>query len=130
MKINSIRETEQSRGQTSLGFLIAEQLARLNGLPLIEPLPYGLKGLIILTGDDDQAYLEKYDKQLKLIHGIPITYFLHPLTRHTAETLAKLPSSVEIGVHPDALETPEQYGSLCADIRNLSEPCHVNLSEP
>jgi hypothetical protein len=99
----------------NLGYLLSEELARLTNIPLLEPLPYGAKGLVIITGDDDQAYLEKYDEQLKAIDGLPITYFLHPLTRHTPETLAKLPANVEIGVHPDALETPCAYDSLCAE---------------
>lgn len=99
----------------NLGYAIAHQLSSLTGIPLVEPLPGGLKGLVIITGDDDQADLENYDKQLAILDGMPVTYFMHYLTRHTKETLAKLPTCVEIGVHPDALETPESYDRLCAE---------------
>ena len=98
-----------------LGFLLARQLAILCGLPLIEPLPDGLRGLIVLTGDDDQAYLEKYAEQLRLIGKMPITYFLHPKTRHTSQTISTMPSSVEFGLHPDALEEPNDYQRLCSE---------------
>lgn len=97
----------------NLGFSVAEQLSRMTDVPLIESLPEGLKGLVILTADDDQAYLEKYDEQLAVLGDVPVTYFLHPLTKHTSATLARLPRHVEIGVHPDALDEPENYDRLC-----------------
>lgn len=107
-----------------LGFFIAEKLACITRFPLVMPLPQGAKGAILLTGDDDQAYLEKYKEQLKYIKNIPITYFLHPLTRHTSETLKDLPDNVDFGVHPDALNDPENYDKLCKEqvyyIRNLT----------
>jgi hypothetical protein len=107
-----------------LGFFLAETLAQLSGYPLIEPLPGGARGAVILTGDDDQAWLEKYAEQLQVIGKFPITYFLHPLTRHTRETLAQLPPHVELGLHPDALEHPEAYEQLCTEqalqIRHVS----------
>ncbi len=96
-----------------LGFFLAETFSQLSGYPLIEILPRGAKGLVVLTGDDDQAFLGKYDDQLRLIGDLPITYFLHPLTRHTPETIANLPKNVELGLHPDAIETPDDYNSLC-----------------
>ena len=96
-----------------LGFSLAEELALKSGLPLVEVLPKGVNGVILLTGDDDQAYLEKYDEQLKLIKDFPITYFLHPLTKHTEETLSKYPKNVSFGVHPDALEDVEDYDAKC-----------------
>lgn len=98
-----------------LGYLIAEALARLTDWPLVEPLPGGIHGLVLLTGDDDQADLDRYQEQLREIQGLPITYFLHILTRHTKETLSALPPSTEIGLHPDALESPADYDRLCAD---------------
>jgi hypothetical protein len=108
----------------NLGFLLAETLAKMTGYPLIEPLPNGAKGAVILTGDDDQAYLEKYTEQLTAIGNFPITYLLVPQTRHTSETLAKLPDNVELGLHPDALERPDEYDSLCNEqssyIRQIS----------
>lgn len=107
-----------------LGFFLAETLSCLSGYPLIEPLPEGARGAVMLTGDDDQAYLEKYEEQLRVIGDVPITYFLVPQTRHTAASLAGLPPNVEIGLHPDALDQPEAYDRLCADqakrIRDLS----------
>lgn len=98
-----------------LCFLWAEALAKLNDYPLIEPLPGGAKGAVILTGDDDQAFLEKYSEQLRLIGNFPITYFLHYQTRHTKDTLKNLPQNVEIGLHPDALDKPEEYERLCGE---------------
>ena len=107
-----------------LGFLLAECIAGMAGAPLLEPLPKGLKGLIVLTGDDDQAYLEKYAEQLSCIGDLPITYFLVPQTRHTPETLQAMSKQVEIGVHPDALDNPENYDEICQEqtqfVRELS----------
>lgn len=96
-----------------LGFLLAECIAGMASAPLLEPLPEGLKGLVVLTGDDDQAYLEKYAEQLSCIGDLPITYFLVPQTRHTPETLRAIAKQVEIGVHPDALDNPENYDEIC-----------------
>ena len=107
-----------------LGFFLAETFSRLSGYPLIDPLPGGAKGAVILTGDDDQALLEKYAEQLRIVGDLSITYLLVPQTRHTSETLAQLPPNVEIGLHPDALEQPDEYDRLCAEqaaqIRQLS----------
>lgn len=100
-----------------LGFLVAEACARASGVPLLEPLPGGARGAVALTGDDDQAYLEKYDEQLGTIAPLPITYFLHHQTRHTPETLAAAGRRVEIGLHPDAIERPDDYDSLCREQR-------------
>lgn len=98
-----------------LGFFLAESLSRLTDFPLLEPLPTGARGAIVLTGDDDQAFLEKYAQQLSAIANIPITYFLHFLTKHTPKTIQSLPSNVEFGLHPDALDTPELYDSCCTE---------------
>lgn len=102
-----------------LGFVVAECLAELSGMPLVEVLPHGACGAVILTGDDDQAHLEKYGEQLRRIRGLPITYFLHPLTRHTQSTLTDMPDRVEFGLHPDALERPDEYDEICK--RQLGE---------
>ena len=106
-----------------LGFWWAETLSRMTGLPLIEPLPGGARGLVLLTGDDDQADLPRYARQLEVIGDLPITYYLHPLTKHTRETLAAMPKSVEYGVHTDALEAPAEYAAAsrrqCRQIREL-----------
>jgi hypothetical protein len=113
-----------------LGFYLAETCARLSGYPLIEPLPQGARAAVILTGDDDQAFLEKYAEQLRIVGHLPITYFLHPLTRHTRETLEHLPPNVELGLHPDALDKPEAYDQLCMEqaqqMHHLSgKPMHL-----
>lgn len=117
-------EIQREPWADNLGYLVAECLAEAAGAPLLAPLPDGADGGIMLTGDDDQAYLEKYDEQLALIGDFPITYLLLPQTRHTKETLAKFPSNVEIGLHVDALETPDKYDEICADqtryVRELS----------
>jgi hypothetical protein len=98
-----------------LGFTLARLLAWQSGLPLAEPLPQGAKGLVLLTGDDDQAALAAYQEQLALLGEFPITYFLLPFTKHTSGTLAELPASVEFGLHVDALEQPDQYETICAE---------------
>jgi hypothetical protein len=99
----------------SLGFTLAELLAELTGLPLVEPLPGGAAGAVLLTGDDDQAWLEKYEHQLRCVGDFPITYFLLPWTRHTPATLAKLRPTVELGLHVDSLDAPERYAERCAE---------------
>jgi hypothetical protein len=98
-----------------LGFLVAEAWSRLSGFPLVEPLPNGAKGAVILTGDDDQAGLETYAEQRRVVGDLAFTYFLHPLTSHTAKTLASLGSTVEFGLHPDALDRPDDYEALCRE---------------
>jgi hypothetical protein len=96
-----------------LGYKISSLLAAGSGLPLFSPLPEGAVGGVLLTGDDDQAFLEKYDEQLRLLGGFPITYMLLPNTRHSTETLAKMPANVEFGVHIDALADPDRYDIIC-----------------
>lgn len=94
---------------------LAETLAQKLGRPLAAILPGGAPGAIVITGDDDQAYLEKYDEQLRLLGDIPITYLLHPLTRHTRKTLKAMQGKnpgVDFGIHPDALDAPTHYDKL------------------
>jgi hypothetical protein len=93
---------------------IAETVAGFLDEPLKPLLPHGSPGAVVVTGDDDQAYLEKYQQQLALLDGVPITYFLHPLTRHTRQTLEVLIDrhQAELGLHPDALEHPDRYADL------------------
>ncbi|HBZ71360.1 MAG TPA: hypothetical protein DEP35_17155 [Deltaproteobacteria bacterium] len=98
-----------------LGFKLAECLCELADWPLVEPLPGGLRGLVIFTGDDDEAYLERYDEQLRLMGELPVTYFLVPKTRHTRETLGRLPGNVELGLHIDALDRPADYAHACRE---------------
>jgi hypothetical protein len=94
---------------------LAQTIAVKLGTSLEPILPRGAAGAVVLTGDDDQAHLEKYAEQLALIGETPITYFLHPLTRHTAKTLRGLGRRVDLGLHPDALDAPMQYGERFAE---------------
>lgn len=89
-------------------------LSRHPGLSREPLLPGGAPGAIVITGDDDQAELAKYEEQLGLLGGQPITYFLHPLTRHDRASMARLfdGRQVELGLHPDALEHPDRYSRL------------------
>ncbi|KWT91560.1 hypothetical protein [Candidatus Magnetominusculus xianensis] len=103
------------RWADNLGVFISEEFSRISNCPLVEPLPDGAKGLLCLTGDDDQAELKKYEKQLKIIKGMPITYMLLPGTRHTSETISKMSPNVEFGLHPDALENPKNYDNICKE---------------
>lgn len=95
--------------------LLIEILSTRYGLKKRPLLPNNAKGVILLTGDDDQAYLESYVKQLQFIGTTPITYFMHPLTRVTRSFLKKLSlkHNIELGLHPDALDFPEKYSDLC-----------------
>ncbi len=90
---------------------LAETVAKL--LPhSLQPLaPEGAPGLLVVTGDDDQALLDKYDEQLARLQKLPVTYFLHPQTRHTPQTMRRIADThrVEWGLHPDALDRPDQY---------------------
>lgn len=107
--------------------LLAGVLADLVGYVRHPILPNGATGAIVVTGDDDQAQLEKYAEQLKLIGNTPITYFLHPLTRHTPDTLNRMIRKyrVDFGIHPDALAAPQQYADLlhqqCAWFQDLTK---------
>jgi hypothetical protein len=98
-----------------LGFRLVRIIAEAIGLPLIEPLPDGAKGAVLLTGDDDQAYLEKYSEQLAILDGFPITYIMLPHTRHSAETLSAMPPGVEFGTHVDALSDQANYAAICKE---------------
>ena len=80
-------------------------------------LPQDSKGAILLTGDDDQAFLEEYTKQLNYIGKTPITYFMHPQTKVTRQFLKTFSRTnhIELGLHPDALDEPSNYNSLCRE---------------
>lgn len=105
---------EHERQADWWAMLLAEAIANALNEPLQPIFPNGAPGAIVITGDDDQAYLEKYAEQLAILKGLPITYFLHPLTRHTPKTLARMQRDhrVELGLHPDALEKPTRYTEL------------------
>ncbi len=97
--------------------VLADALARLCGETRLPMLPNGAQGAIVITGDDDQAGLDRYRQQRDALGSLPVTYFLHPLTRHTPGTLGELKSRgpVELGLHPDALEEPHKYASLFSE---------------
>jgi hypothetical protein len=99
-------------------YALAVTLSDVSGIPLQPILPDGAPGAIVITGDDDQAYLEKYDEQIQILKDLPITYLLHPLTRHTKKTIAALRRQnprVDFGIHPDALDAPNRYNDLFID---------------
>jgi hypothetical protein len=97
----------------ALARFLSEQL----GNSLLPLLPGGAAGAVIITGDDDQALLEKYDEQLRLLGRTPITYFLHYLTRHKKKTIRKTLTKpwIDLGIHPDALDAPERYDELLTE---------------
>ncbi|WP_375788893.1 lipid II:glycine glycyltransferase FemX [Bradyrhizobium sp. Pha-3] len=93
---------------------LADALVRLCGRSRLPILPNGAVGAVVITGDDDQAALSRYAQQRQALGALPVTYFLHPLTKHTPETLKQLKAGrkVELGIHPDALEHPDKYAEL------------------
>ncbi|MEO7728977.1 MAG: hypothetical protein ABIS45_17125 [Burkholderiales bacterium] len=107
-------ESPQERHADWWAIALAKFVSVKLGRPLRPILPGGALGAVIITGDDDQAYLEKYREQLAILEQTPITYFLHPLTRHSRDSLQKMLRShrVDLGIHPDALDAPERYGQL------------------
>lgn len=106
--------SEHDRQADWWAMALAVTVSKAAGKPLLPMLPNGAPGAIVVTGDDDQAYLEKYDEQIDLLNGLPVTYFLHPLTRHTPQTIAAIRTRtrVELGLHPDAIEHPDRYAEL------------------
>jgi len=89
---------------------LQDDLFPTTGTTTSKPVRY-----LVITGDDDQADLETYDEQQKILRGMPITYFLHPLTHHTRGSIRRLHRAnpqVEFGLHPDALDNPERYDDL------------------
>ena len=73
-------------------------------------LPGGARGALVITGDDDQAFLDKYAEQRQILHGLPCTYFMHPLTKHTRRTVREMfDGRVDLALHPDALDEPASY---------------------
>ncbi|MCO5090655.1 GNAT family N-acetyltransferase [Bosea sp. (in: a-proteobacteria)] len=93
---------------------LRDALARHAGLSPRDVLPGGAPGAIVITGDDDQAPLSAYAMQAEMLGDLPITYFLHPLTKHDRASLeaAGRGRKVEFGLHPDALDAPDRYGEL------------------
>ena len=94
--------------------LFSSVVATTVGATLLPILPGHAPGAIVFTGDDDQAYLERYEEQIACLSGMPITYFLHPQTRHSSKTLRQMRrrANVEWELHPDAVEDPSRYAEL------------------
>jgi Acetyltransferase (GNAT) domain len=87
------------------------------GVPVEPIFPNNAPGVLVVTGDDDQAYLETYEAQLAALGEVPITYFLHPLAKHDRASMRRIfrGHRVELGLHPDALDAPHRYGELFAE---------------
>jgi hypothetical protein len=90
---------------------------RRKGIAADPIFPGDAPGVVIVSGDDDQAYLETYEAQLAALGSLPITYFLHPLTRHDADSMRRIFAGrrVDLGLHPDALDAPHRYADLLAE---------------
>jgi hypothetical protein len=96
---------------------LADALTRLCGIERRPMLPNAAPGAIVITGDDDQAGLAQYEQQREALGSLPITYFLHPLTKHDRASLERLKPGrrVELGLHPDALDNPHRYSEIFSE---------------
>ncbi|MCB1738830.1 MAG: hypothetical protein KDK91_00550 [Gammaproteobacteria bacterium] len=94
--------------------LLGRSLVELGAMTRVGLLPDDAPGAVIITGDDDQAYLEKYARQAQVLADLRLTWFMHPQTRHTRATLRDLRQWVDfdLGIHPDACDAPERYAEL------------------
>ena len=95
--------------------LLAATVANAAGVRRQPILPGGAPGALVITGDDDQAEVERYSLQIAALRNLPITYFLHPKTRLTRRNMKKLFRShghIDLGIHPDALDSPGDYTRL------------------
>jgi hypothetical protein len=99
---------------------LADALERFCGIKRTAMLPNGAAGAIVITGDDDQASLACYVQQREELGSLPVTYFLHPLTKHDEESLDELKRGrrLELGLHPDALDQPGRYPELFSEQAN------------
>lgn len=107
-------ESKYARPADDWMYLLTNFLSQELGFKTEPVLPGNAKGAVIITGDDDQAFLEKYEAQLKFLKETPMTYFMHPLTKHTRDTIETMlnKSYIDIGIHPDALNKPSKYKYL------------------
>jgi hypothetical protein len=111
-----IGEPRHVRHADDWAWFFAKQLADRTQMKLDPILPGNAPGAIVITGDDDQASLDCYGEQLEILSDTPVTYFLHPKTKHSKETLVSMlgKPSIDLGLHPDALDAPEKYEDLLA----------------
>ncbi len=111
-------EPEHCRHADYWALLIASALEKVAGQERRPMFPGNAPGAVVITGDDDQAFLDKYAEQQRVLHQVPITYLLHPLTKHSRKTLRQMQKNnprVDLGIHPDALETPLAYAECLHD---------------
>jgi hypothetical protein len=96
---------------------LAVALKEIAKQPRLPILPGGAPGAVVITGDDDQATISSYEQQSVMLGSLPITYFLHPLTKHNRQTMDRISAGrrVEYELHPDALEKPECYADLLSE---------------
>lgn len=96
---------------------LRDALVRHAGVPARPVLPGGAPGMIVITGDDDQAPIEDYHAQRELLGDLPVTYFLHPLCKLDRAGLNEIAAgrNIEWELHPDALETPDEYPQRLAE---------------
>jgi hypothetical protein len=108
-------QLESDRPQERLAdwwmWALREALCRLGGVTAGDILPFGVPGAVVITGDDDQAPLADYAGQAERLGGLPVTYFLHPLTQHDCVSLCEQSQgrAIEWELHPDALDAPAAY---------------------
>jgi len=104
-------EPRHERHADVIAAALADIVTQMLGLVPLPVLPNGVLGAVVITGDDDQAYVERYAEQIDLLGGLPVTYFLHPLTRLTPPEMRRLFAGkrVELGLHPDALDDTGRY---------------------
>ncbi|MGH9904491.1 MAG: hypothetical protein ACRD8U_02775 [Pyrinomonadaceae bacterium] len=110
-------EPTHARHADEWAWFLTQFLSEQTGTVLDHILPGDAPGAIVLTGDDDQANLDCYREQLELLGDMPITYLLHPQTKHTRDTLRTLlgKPSIDLGIHPDALDDPARYDERFAE---------------
>jgi Acetyltransferase (GNAT) domain len=99
------------------GMALREALVSYAGIQAGPILPNGAPGVLVVTGDDDAALQEHYERQCELLAPIPITYFaLEGTSALDSEFMAGLAQrfNVEWQLHPDALEAPEHYDECLA----------------
>ena len=96
---------------------LAFALEKIANQPRLPILPGGAPGAVIITGDDDQASISCYEQQSVMLGALPVTYFLHPLTKHNRQTMDRISRGrrVEFELHPDALDKPECYDDLLSE---------------